>query len=239
MPPDEIYGRGSRREEEIRNPEHHFNVSNNEERVMVEVKESAKAKAEAPQGQAKGTAKPAEIEARKPEQAARGISPLAGRGGSPFALIRRFAEEMDRLIEDFGVGRGLQLPSLITRGHELLRRETGLIEAEWSPQIDVKEQDGQCLVHADLPGMNKEDIKVEVNANLLTIQGERKKKEAREGYSYSECSYGHFYRAIPLPQGTDTSKVSAEFQDGVLEIAIPIPSHPEPQARRVEVREKK
>ena len=59
------------------------------------------------------------------------------------------------------------------------------------------------MVRADLPGMSKEDIKVEVTDGVITIQGERKqeKKEEREGYSYSECSYGSFYRSIPLPEG--------------------------------------
>ena len=117
----------------------------------------------------------------------------------------------------------------------------GSSSAEWSPEVDVKEQDGRLLVRADLPGLSKDDIKVEVTDDTLTIQGERKeeKKEEREGYSYSECSYGRFYRAIPLPEGADTTKATAEFHNGVLEVGIPMPRLPEPQARRVEVREKK
>ena len=104
------------------------------------------------------------------------------------------------------------------------------------------QKDGNLLVRADLPGLTKEDIKVEVTDDTLTIQGERKqekKKEEREGYSYSECSYGSFYRAIPLPEGVDPSKATAEFRNGVLEVTVPAPSHPEPKARRLEVREGK
>ncbi len=208
---------------------------------MAEVKEAPRAKADVPQGQAKETTSLAGRDLRRAERLARRTSSLALQAGSPFAFIRRFAGEMDRLFEDFGVGTGLHMPPFLTRGHELLRREAGLVEAEWSPQVDVKEQDGRLLVRADLPGLSKDDIKVELTDDTLTIQGERKeeKKDEREGYSYSECSYGRFYRAIPLPEGADATKVTAEFHNGVLEVSIPLPSPPEPQARRVEVREKK
>lgn len=161
--------------------------------------------------------------------------------GSPFEFMRRFAEEMDHLFEDFGLGFGWRLPRALTRGRELLRREVGLIPAAWSPRVDILQKDGNLLVRADLPGLTKEDIKVEVTDDTLTIQGERKqeKKEEREGYSYSECSYGSFYRAIPLPEGVDASKATAEFRNGVLEVTVPAPSRPEPKARRLEVREGK
>ncbi len=205
---------------------------------MADVKGAARPKGD---GQQKKEVTPlAERDERRAERLARRASTLALRAGSPFAFIRRFAEEMDRLLEDFGVGHGLHMPGFITRGHELLRREAGLVEAEWSPHIDVKEEGGRLLVRADLPGMTKGDIKVEVTEDALTIRGERKqeKKEEREGYAYSECSYGRFYRAIPLPEGADTTKVTAEFHNGVLEVGMPLPPHPEPTARSVEVREK-
>ena len=89
--------------------------------------------------------------------------------------------------------------------------------------------------------MSKEDINVEVTDDLLTIEGERKheEKEEPEGYWYSECSYGSFYRAIPLPEGAEVSKAAADFRKGVLEVTIPVPSRPEPKSRRLEVREGK
>lgn len=208
---------------------------------MPAVKEAPAAKTEHQQEQAKETTPLAERDARRATRLARRASSLAFRAGSPFAFVRRFTEEMDRLFEDFGVELGLHVPSALTRGHELFRREAGLVEAEWSPHIDVKEHDGRLLVRADLPGMTKDDIKVEVTEDALTIQGERgqEKKEEHEGYSYSECTYGRFYRAIPLPDGADTTKVTADFQNGVLEVGIPLRAHPEPKARRVEVQEKK
>ena len=94
---------------------------------MVEVKEAPKAKADVPHGQAKEMTSLAERNARRAERHARRTSSPALRAGSPFAFIRRYATEMDRLFEDFGIEHGLHLPSFLTRGHELLRREAGLI----------------------------------------------------------------------------------------------------------------
>lgn len=207
---------------------------------MPEVKEAPRPKVERAQEPAKESMSLAEREARRAARLARRASSMALRAGSPFAFIRRFAEEMDHLFEDFGVDLGLHMPGVPARGLER-RGGAGAAMAEWSPHIDVKEQDGRILVRADLPGLTKDDINIEVTEDTLTIQGERKeeKKEEREGYSYSECSYGRFYRAIPLPDGVDPAKATAEFQGGVLEVSIPFPPHPEAQARRIEVREKK
>jgi len=168
-------------------------------------------------------------------------TPVALQGGTPFEFMRRFAEEMDHLFEDFGYGFGRRLPSALTRGRELLRREVGLIPAEWSPRVEIQQRNGQLVVRADLPGLSKDDIKVEIKEDTLSIQGERKqeKKEEREGHFYNECSYGSFYRAIPLPEGVDASKANAEFKNGVLEVTMPAPSRPETKARKLEVREGK
>jgi HSP20 family protein len=195
---------------------------------MAELKEAPKPKTENGPGQGKDVA---------PRTTA---APMTS-SGSPFGYMRRFAEEMDHLFENFGLQTGMRMPSLFTRGHELLRREAGFVPGDWSPRIDVLEREGQFVVHADLPGLSKEDLKVDIADDLLTIQGERKqhKKEERAGYCYSECSYGSFYRAIPLPAGTDASKASAQFHNGVLEIAIPAPTQAGKKARRLEVREGK
>ena len=114
-------------------------------------------------------------------------------------------------------------------------------EGEWLPSPEVTERGGKLVVRADLPGLRKDDVKVELNDEMFIIQGERKqeKTEEREGYSYNECSYGSFYRSIPLPAGADASKATAEFRNGVLEVTIPAPTQPEKQVRRLEVREGK
>jgi HSP20 family protein len=161
--------------------------------------------------------------------------------GGPFTMMRRRAEEMDRVFDDFGFESRLHAPSLFTRGRELLRRETGLVPAEWSPRVEVLEQEGQIVVRAELPGMTKDEVKVELAEKTLTMQGERKheEKEEREGCFYSECSYGSFYRVIPLPEGVDTTKATAEFNNGVLEVRMPAPPHPQPKARRLEIQQGK
>jgi HSP20 family protein len=159
---------------------------------------------------------------------------------SPFAFMRRFVEDMDRLFEDFGLAHGLATPPLVSRGRELMRREAGLIPADWSPRVDVLEREGCLVVRADLPGLSRDDIEVEIEGDLLTIQGVRRveKQEGREGRYYGECSYGRFYRAIPLPEGAEADRATAEFRAGVLEVSIPAPRRPEAQARRLEVHEK-
>jgi HSP20 family protein len=127
---------------------------------------------------------------------------------SPFALMNRFADEMDHLFEDFGFGRGWG--------------EMG--PAAWSPQIEAFERGGQFIVRADLPGLTKDDVKVEINDDALTIQGERKQEseEEREGFYRSERSYGSFLRSIPLPEGVKADEAKANFRDGVLEITMPV-----------------
>ena len=195
---------------------------------MAELKEAPRPKTENGAGHAKEIA---------PRSAA---APMKA-PGSPYAYMRRFAEEMDHLFENFGLQTGWKMPSLLTRGHELLRREAGFAPGVWSPRVDVIEREGQFVVRADLPGLSKEDVKVEVLEDMLTIHGERKHctKEEREGYCYNECDYGSFYRSIPLPQGAEASKATAQFQNGVLEIVMPAAIQEGKKARRIEVREAK
>jgi HSP20 family protein len=122
---------------------------------------------------------------------------------NPFTLMRRFTEDLDRA---FGTvpDTGQTLP--------------------WSPTVEVKEVNGKFLVSAELPGLKKGDIKVQVTEDALILEGERKqeKEEKREGYYHSERSYGHFYRSIPLPEGAGLDKASAEFTNGILEVSIPV-----------------
>lgn len=96
----------------------------------------------------------------------------------------------------------------------------------WTPQIDASIKNGELKVHADLPGLKKEDIDLEFIDNALVISGERKfeNEEEREGYYRSERSYGNFFRSIPLPEGADTEHATATFDNGVLEIAMHVPA---------------
>ena len=153
--------------------------------------------------------------------------------GSPFAFMRRFSEEMDRLFEDFGFGRGWLAPGF---ERSLDRLET-LAEGAWAPQVEVIERDNRLIVRADLPGMTKDDVKVDIDDNSLVIRGERKTEheEDEEGYYRSERSYGSFYRRIPLPSGVKAEEASADFRNGVLEITMPAAKRKDAERRQLEI----
>lgn len=147
---------------------------------------------------------------------------------SPFNVLRRFAEEMDRLSEDFGFGRSW-LSQDIGRGFG---------QAMWSPQVELFERDNQLVVRADLPGLTKDDVDVEITDDGLTIRGERRQEseEKEEGYYRSERSYGTFYRQIPLPEGVRTENANASFRDGVLEITMPAPERELRQGKKLQIK---
>lgn len=152
---------------------------------------------------------------------------------TPFSFMRRFATDMERLFEEF---EGFRFPTAFGREFFPFTRE--FEHVGWVPEIEVLRKNGNFIVRADLPGMNKENVKVEITENVLTLSGERKeeKEEKREGYYRSERSYGTFYRQIRLPEGAKTDTAKAEFKDGVLEITMHAPKE-EPQMRRLEIKQ--
>jgi HSP20 family protein len=147
---------------------------------------------------------------------------------SPFSLMRRLTEEMGQLFEGFGAGQELQSGG--TGG--------ALSQTMWTPQVEIFERDGQLIVRADLPGVSKDDVRVEVTDDALIIEGERQeeREENREGFYRTERIYGHFYRLIPLPEGVDAENARATFNDGVLEVAMPAPQQ-EQRSRQLEIQE--
>jgi HSP20 family protein len=156
--------------------------------------------------------------------------------GSPFSFMRRFSEEMDRLFEDFGFGRGWLAPSF---GRDFFPAGFGDFgQSVWSPQVEVFERGGQLVVRADLPGLTKDDVKVEVTDKAINISGERKSEheEKGEGFYRSERSYGSFYRSIPLPEGVNADDANATFRNGVLEITMQAPQRQQ-RGRRLEIKE--
>jgi HSP20 family protein len=104
--------------------------------------------------------------------------------------------------------------------------------AIWTPAVDVREDDDNFLVSAELPGMTKDDIHVEVQNNTLSIKGERKfeKKQETENYHFIERSYGSFYRSFTLPQNVNPDKIDAEYKDGILHIKLPKREEVKPKA---------
>lgn len=152
---------------------------------------------------------------------------------NPFQMMRRFTKNMERLFEDF---QGFGFPTFFKTDFPPFRMEFDNVQ--WVPQIEVLQNNGQFMVRADLPGLTKDDVKVEVTDDLLTLSGERKeeKEEKREGFYRSERSYGSFYRQIPLPEGAMTENAKATFEKGVLEITIPA-SKVEPSTRKLEITE--
>jgi HSP20 family protein len=120
-------------------------------------------------------------------------------------------------------------------------RKRAATEIGWYPEIDVFEKENRLVTRIDLPGMKKEDVKVEVTDGHLAISGERKREAEEKGEEFyrSEREYGSFYRSVPLPEGAKLEDVKATFTDGVLEVSVPLPPPPETKARKVEIEEAK
>jgi len=151
----------------------------------------------------------------------------------PFQMLERFADEMDRVFDDFGFGRRWFTPSLGGARPRLRRAE------EFLPDVEVLQRDNNLVIRADLPGLTRDDIKVEVADDGVTIQGERKREHEEEkgGVYRSERSYGSFSRTIALPEGAMTDQAKAAFKDGVLEITMPAPPDSVKRGRRLEITE--
>jgi HSP20 family protein len=109
--------------------------------------------------------------------------------------------------------------------------------ADWSPQVDISEDDKEYLVKADLPEMKKEEIKVNVENGVLSISGERKteKEEKNKKFHRVERSYGSFERTFTVPEDADAAKIAAEVKDGVLKVRLPKSPTATPKAIEVKV----
>jgi HSP20 family protein len=132
---------------------------------------------------------------------------------SPYWMLDRFADEIDRMFDQFGFGR------LAGRRGESPDFMT------WTPRVDVAQRNNELVIRADLPGMHKDDVKVDVSDDAVIIQGERRREheEDQGGVFRSERRYGSFQRVIPLPEGADTANAKARFDNGVLEVTVPVP----------------
>ena len=140
-------------------------------------------------------------------------------GVSPFALMRQFTE-MDRKLG------GNEVFAATNRG-------------SWLPTLEVKEKDGKLFVSAELPGIKKEEVKISVTGDQLTLEGERKfeKEEKGENFYHSERSYGKFCRVIQLPDGVKASEAVAQFNNGILEISMPMIAESKQKTLQIPVQE--
>lgn len=107
----------------------------------------------------------------------------------------------------------------------------------WIPAMDLIEAGEHFVLKADLPGMTEDDVKIELENNVLTISGERKTEleDKHEGYYRLERSSGAFTRSLTLPEGVDAGAVAATFDNGVLEVRIPKPEETKPKRVQIAV----
>lgn len=136
-------------------------------------------------------------------------------------------EDMERRLSTW-FGRPLRRPE---------GREEALTVAEWSPLVDITEDEKEYLIKAELPEIKKEEIKISVQNDVLSISGERKSEKEERGKKYHrvERSYGSFVRSFTLPEDADGTKVNAEYKDGVLKVHLPKSEKAKPKAIEVKV----
>ncbi len=110
-------------------------------------------------------------------------------------------------------------------------------QAAW-PAVDMFDKTDEVVVKAEVPGIDKKNIKISVSDNVLTIKGEMKKEEEvrEEDYYYSERSYGSFSRSLTLPAKVVEGKITAEFKDGILEVHLPKAAESKPKEIKVDVK---
>ena len=136
----------------------------------------------------------------------------------PVPELATIQNEMNRLFNTL-----FDQPGQSNRGQGMPRR--------WVPAMDLVESEDHYVLRADLPGLSQEDVNIELEANVLTVSGERKAEhqEHGEGYYRLERAFGSFSRSLTLPQGIDPEAVTAKFDRGVLEVRIPKPEERKPR----------
>lgn len=143
---------------------------------------------------------------RRAEYSPLAMTPFDLLRANPFSIFRRMSDEMDRMFQ------------------EQMWEGAASTQSGWSPAIEVSQRDGKFNIQAELPGLEPNDVKVEIENDSIVIQGERKSQSEQkaEGMHRTERQYGYFYRSIPLPEGATPDKAEAKFRNGVLEVTVPL-----------------
>ncbi|MEX2470050.1 MAG: Hsp20/alpha crystallin family protein [Pseudohongiellaceae bacterium] len=130
----------------------------------------------------------------------------------PMNFLNRMQNELNQFFHHNG---HRLMPSLIDE-------DEAWLTSEWAPHVDIKEEDNQFMVTADIPGVDPKDIEVSMDKGLLTIKGERssEKEEKKKDYRIRECSYGSFIRTFRMPESADSDNIKARGKNGVLSITI-------------------
>jgi HSP20 family protein len=124
----------------------------------------------------------------------------------PFAELGELRNRLDRMFGDIGDG-GLR---------------------SWAPSIDVERDNGNMIVRADVPGIRPEDVKIEIEDDILTVSGEHeeRKEDKDKHFLRRERRYGSFSRSLALPVGVDAKAIEATTRNGVVEVKVPLPAKP-------------
>jgi HSP20 family protein len=143
----------------------------------------------------------------------------------PFNEFGSFAKTINDLSRAFNAG----LPRF---------GDDGLVSGNWSPTVDVYEDQNGTILEADLPGVKPGEFELAIENNVLTLKGERKfEKKVEEGnYHRVERSYGSFTRSFTLPSTVDVNNVAADFKDGVLKVTLPRKEETKPRQIQVQVK---
>jgi HSP20 family protein len=157
-----------------------------------------------------------------------------GTGLAPFTAFRNLLapEPVHTLQQRLNRLFGEAFPQLTLLGEEPISL------AGWSPSCDIYETGNEIVVKAEIPGVKKEDVKLSIQDNVLTLSGERKFEEEtkKENYVRVERGYGSFSRSFTLPPSVDAKKISAEFKDGLLEVKLPKLEEAKPKEVEIKVK---
>lgn len=146
---------------------------------------------------------------------------------APFSIMRQGLDEIER---SFGA-------ALRGEWHQLRRGWRAQPLGDWSPAIETFQRANEFVIRADVPGMSRQDLEIEIGDDQITIHGERRqdRQEERDGVFFTERSYGSFTRMIPLPSGAITDSAKATFNNGVLEIVMQAPAAETRRGRRLDI----